>query len=116
RAFEPHTTSGAELVLTTYYRLQRQRDSQAAARTTIRLLESLIRLAQAHARLMFRDKVLVADAVAAVVLMEATMLSASLLSGIDALHSLPPADADSDSEYTRLQDSVLDRLGLSHLK
>ncbi|KAJ1663151.1 DNA helicase mcm9 [Coemansia sp. RSA 1646] len=114
-AFEPQTTRAAELVLTTYYRLQRQRDSlsgASAARTTIRLLESLIRLAQSHARLMFRDKVLVVDAIAALVLMEATMLSASLLAGVDALHSLAPDDAS----FAQLQDTALDRLGLSHLK
>ncbi|KAJ1796544.1 DNA helicase mcm9, partial [Coemansia sp. RSA 2399] len=114
RTFAPQSTRAAELVLTTYYRLQRQHDSAAAARTTIRLLESLIRLAQAHARLMFRDKVLVLDAVAAVVLMEATMLSTSLLAGVDALHSLPPDDAD--AAHAVLHDTVLDRLGLSHLK
>ncbi|KAJ1731674.1 DNA helicase mcm9 [Coemansia sp. Benny D160-2] len=112
-AFEPQTTAAAERVLTAYYRLQRQRDGASAARTTIRLLESLIRLAQAHARLMFRAKVLVPDAVAAVLLMEATMLSASLIPGVDALRSLPAADADAD--YARLQRTVLGRLGLAHL-
>ncbi|KAJ2603484.1 DNA helicase mcm9, partial [Coemansia sp. RSA 1804] len=114
-AFEPQTTAAAERVLTAYYRLQRQRDGASAARTTIRLLESLIRLAQAHARLMFRAKVLVPDAVAAVLLMEATMLSASLIPGVDALRSLPAADADADADYARLQRTVLGRLGLAHL-
>ncbi|KAJ2654794.1 DNA helicase mcm9 [Coemansia sp. RSA 1200] len=112
-ALEPQTTAAAEHVLTAYYRLQRQRDAASAARTTIRLLESLIRLAQAHARLMFRSKVLVPDAVAAVVLMEATMLSASLIPGVDALRSLPSADAD--AAHARLQHTVLERLGLPHL-
>ncbi|KAJ2692848.1 protein phosphatase 2A regulatory subunit cdc55, partial [Coemansia sp. RSA 1285] len=114
-AFEPQTTAAAEHVLTAYYRLQRQRDGAGAARTTIRLLESLIRLAQAHARLMFRAKVLVPDAVAAVLLMEATVLSASLVAGVDALRSLPAADADADADHARLQRAVLGRLGLAHL-
>ncbi|KAJ2813738.1 DNA helicase mcm9 [Coemansia furcata] len=79
----PQSTPASDRVLTRYYQLQRQRDAANASRTTIRLLESLIRLAQAHARLMFRDKVLKEDAVMAVALMETTMGAASIL-GVDA--------------------------------
>ncbi|KAJ2310676.1 DNA helicase mcm9 [Coemansia sp. RSA 2705] len=112
-AFQPETTSASEQVLTGYYQMQRQRDTLNAARTTIRLLESLIRLAQAHARLMFREKVLLADAVVAVVLMESTMLSASILGSIDTLHTTFPED--SDLFYAELEALVLSRLNLAHL-
>ncbi|KAJ2823310.1 DNA helicase mcm9 [Coemansia erecta] len=112
--FEPETTPASEQVLTRYYQLQRQRDTLNAARTTIRLLESLIRLAQAHARLMFRDKVLLVDAVVAVVLMKSTMLSASILGKIDTLHTTLPTD--SDLFYSELENMVLRRLCLSHLE
>ncbi|KAJ2744568.1 DNA helicase mcm9 [Coemansia sp. BCRC 34301] len=113
-SLDPVSTPASELVLTRYYQIQRQRDSGNAARTTIRLLESLIRLSQAHARLMFRDKVQTEDAVVAVVLMETTMLSASVLgSTTDALHTTFPKD--SQAFYRELEKLVLNRLGLEHL-
>jgi DNA helicase MCM9 len=72
RRFEPTMSRGAEQVLTAYFESQRQAEMRVASRTTIRLIESLIRLSQAHARLMWRDTVHISDAVYAIVLIEAS--------------------------------------------
>ncbi|XP_052834192.1 DNA helicase MCM9-like [Octopus bimaculoides] len=87
-------------VLQAYYRAQRSADDRNAARTTMRLLQSIIRLSQAHARLMLRDVVTVQDAVVAVVLMESTMEGAALLGGVNALHAAFP---DNPEEEHKIQ-------------
>ncbi|KAI0240937.1 DNA helicase mcm9, partial [Massospora cicadina] len=81
--FVPRMTQDCQDVLMAYYRLQRSTDQRSAARTTLRLLESLIRLSQAHARLMSRDEVSVLDAIQVILIMECSMANSgsSLISG-----------------------------------
>ena len=79
KTLQPELTPDSEEVLSRYYQMQRQIDSRQAARTTIRLLESLVRLAQAHARIMCHVEVTTQDAVMAVVMMESSKEGTSLV-------------------------------------
>eukprot|EP00049_Salpingoeca_infusionum_P027022 m.29682 g.29682 ORF g.29682 m.29682 type:complete len:1174 (+) comp9194_c0_seq2:221-3742(+) len=110
----PKLTPKAEMVLSKYYQLQRLADSRSAARTTIRLLNSLVRLAQAHARLMLHHQVDLMDAVVAVTVMEVSMEGGALLGSCSPLHSAFPENAE--EEYNLQQHLILERLGLLHLE
>ncbi|ORX92913.1 MCM-domain-containing protein [Basidiobolus meristosporus CBS 931.73] len=112
-SFQPKLTPESELVLSRYYQMQRQTDSRNAARTTIRLLESLIRLSQAHARLRSSDQVTIMDAVVVVTLLEASMQSSALLGPTSTLHAAFPKDPE--EEYFKQEKVILRRLGLNHL-
>ena len=103
----------SDRILSRYYHCQRQADLRNAARTTIRLLESLIRLAQAHARLMFREFVTVQDAIVAVTCVECSMQNSALLGNMNALHTRFPDDPH--EEYSRQATIVLKRLNLEDM-
>ncbi|XP_065537062.1 DNA helicase MCM9 isoform X1 [Lathamus discolor] len=110
---QPKLSGESNLILVRYYQMQRQSDCRNAARTTIRLLESLIRLAEAHARVMFRDTVTVEDAVTVVSVMESSMQGCALLGGINALHTSFPEDPM--AQYRRQCELILERLELQDL-
>ncbi|KAJ1974622.1 DNA helicase mcm9 [Dimargaris xerosporica] len=111
--FKPVQSRASQQILSQYYQMQRQGDSRNAARTTVRLLESLIRLSQAHARLMARNVVTVQDAVTVIVLMETSMQGSMLLDNTNILHSAFPDDPEED--YFNQERIVLTKLGLTHL-
>ncbi|XP_076332089.1 uncharacterized protein LOC143237104 isoform X2 [Tachypleus tridentatus] len=110
KSLMPQMSNESNRILTRYYQCQRNTDLRNAARTTIRLLESLVRLAQAHARLMFRTEVSVQDAVVAVSLVESSMQGSALIQGVNALHTNFPNNPD--SEYKVQAELILQRLGL----
>ncbi|XP_066035432.1 DNA helicase MCM9 isoform X1 [Chamaea fasciata] len=113
KSIQPKLSDESNLILVRYYQMQRQSDCRNAARTTIRLLESLIRLAEAHARLMFRDTVTLEDAVTVVSVMESSMQGGALLGGINALHTSFP---ENPMEQYRTQcEIILERLELKDL-
>jgi hypothetical protein len=74
--FHPTLTPEASELIENHYSLCRQQGNGQSL-VTVRFLESLIRLSQAHARLMYRDKVLLDDAVAVILLMECTAAASS---------------------------------------
>ncbi|KAJ6744035.1 DNA HELICASE MCM9 [Salix purpurea] len=86
--FRPVLTKEAEKVISSYYQLQRRSATYNAARTTVRMLESLIRLAQAHARLMFRNEVTRMDAIMAILCIESSMTTSAIVDSVgNSLHS-----------------------------
>lgn len=72
RNIHPKMSDEANAMLGAYYRRCRNDKERDLGRTTIRLLDSLTRLAQAHARLLFRDRVNASDAAIVIRLMEST--------------------------------------------
>nr|8S91_D Chain D, DNA helicase MCM9 [Homo sapiens]8S91_E Chain E, DNA helicase MCM9 [Homo sapiens]8S91_F Chain F, DNA helicase MCM9 [Homo sapiens]8S92_D Chain D, DNA helicase MCM9 [Homo sapiens]8S92_E Chain E, DNA helicase MCM9 [Homo sapiens]8S92_F Chain F, DNA helicase MCM9 [Homo sapiens]8S94_D Chain D, DNA helicase MCM9 [Homo sapiens]8S94_E Chain E, DNA helicase MCM9 [Homo sapiens]8S94_F Chain F, DNA helicase MCM9 [Homo sapiens] len=113
RNLQPTLSDVGNQVLLRYYQMQRQSDCRNAARTTIRLLESLIRLAEAHARLMFRDTVTLEDAITVVSVMESSMQGGALLGGVNALHTSFPENPG--EQYQRQCELILEKLELQSL-
>ncbi|GMH13551.1 hypothetical protein Nepgr_015392 [Nepenthes gracilis] len=109
RYFKPVLTKEAERVISSYYQLQRRLATGNAARTTVRMLESLIRLAQAHARLMFRNEVSKLDAVAAILCIESSMTTSAIVDSVgNALHS--NFAENPDGEYAKQEKLILEKL------
>uniref|UniRef100_A0A4X2M1L1 DNA helicase MCM9 n=1 Tax=Vombatus ursinus TaxID=29139 RepID=A0A4X2M1L1_VOMUR len=113
RNLQPKLSDVSNQVLLRYYQMQRQSDCRNAARTTIRLLESLIRLAEAHARLMFRDTVTLVDAITVVSVMESSMQGGALLGGVNALHTSFPENPL--EQYQMQCEMILEKLELQCL-
>ncbi|XP_052158487.1 probable DNA helicase MCM9 isoform X2 [Oryza glaberrima] len=110
--FKPVLTKEAERVISSYYQRQRQSGTRNAARTTVRMLESLIRLAQAHARLMFRNCVTKLDAIAAILCIESSMTTSAIVDTAgNALHS--NFTENPDQEYIEQEKKILTQLGVS---
>ena len=65
-----------------YYELQRQSDDRSSARTTVRLLESLMRLSEAHAKLMCRNQVILRDAVIAITCISLSQTQSSIFGNL----------------------------------
>jgi hypothetical protein len=76
-----HMSDDAAALLTAHY--ERCRSSNHSIPVTVRFLESLIRLSQAHARLMYHDTVTLQDAVAVIEVMECTAFAYGGFDGVN---------------------------------
>ncbi|TNN06188.1 DNA helicase MCM9 [Schistosoma japonicum] len=87
--FTPQLSMEAANLLQRYYIWQRSRmvsfcddpSTGTSSRRTLRLLESLVRLTKAHARLMCRNEAIVEDAVVVIYLMDCSLYSTSSIKG-----------------------------------
>lgn len=110
RKKNPILTKSANRILSAYYQMQRKSITRDKARTTVRLLDSMIRLAEAHAKLMFREEVLVMDAIMVVILIEASMQENTIIGIEFDIHSL---FANNITEsYLELLQIILTKLNL----
>jgi DNA helicase MCM9 len=107
KVFEPEVSEEADEILQTYYQFLRQNERISKDRKTVRMLESLIRLSQAHARMYMKNTVSVFDAISVVILMEHTLVSC--LFGFD---KTPSVFFDNEVEYGEARDTVLCALEL----
>eukprot|EP00956_Cyclotella_meneghiniana_P028191 scaffold64965_cov79-Cyclotella_meneghiniana.AAC.9 len=111
--FHPTLTTEASQLLENHYDLCRQSKTEKSLPVTVRFLESLIRLSQAHARLMYRNEVLLDDAVAVILLMEH---SATAYQDVqDDFKFVNPIDSDfppfdrSDDDFKNAKEILLER-------
>ncbi|BDA40702.1 probable DNA helicase MCM9 [Coccomyxa sp. Obi] len=107
-AFQPEMSRDAEDTLLAYWQMARSKEDRQIARSTVRMLESLIRLSQAHARLLARDTVTRQDAIVAVSLVEACTDTCSSCSFENALHTCSPANPD--AEYQEVEARITTEL------
>lgn len=110
-SFKPTITEESKTVLKAYFAKQRRSDSKDSARTTIRLLESLIRISQAHAKIMCRHEVTLQDAIFAVYIMEASLATTSIDGGLNSA-VISFFCEDPEQEYQSLEQKILRSLSL----
>ncbi len=112
--FRPSLSVEASMLLEKHYSTCRS-SVDMAIQITVRFLESLIRLAQAHASLMHRDEVKLDDAVAIIILMESSVASLtqnnSNMLGGDPMADFPD-DENADLEFLMNKVQILECYGM----
>jgi len=113
-AVEPELTCSAQRIVSKYYTMQRQASGRNAARTTVRFLESLIRLTQAHARMLFRRLAVVQDAIYAVFVTESSAFGNDVLQLPSNLQNEDSFEC-ADLWYKAYSQAVLQKMGLAEI-
>jgi len=85
-AIDPTLSPEAEGLIRAYYQLRRRRQEDFRGRPTIRLLESLVRMTQAHARLMWRHEATRRDVIVAIDVIDGNLMDAQPHEGDSELH------------------------------
>uniref|UniRef100_A0A6B2G5G9 DNA helicase MCM9 (Trinotate prediction) n=1 Tax=Myxobolus squamalis TaxID=59785 RepID=A0A6B2G5G9_MYXSQ len=78
KELKPALTESSSQILKKYYQVCRIKSGRDTSRTTIRMLESLTRIATAHAKLMFHSEVTIDDTLASIDLMNHSLSSDSV--------------------------------------
>ena len=116
-SFHPIMSDDAAMLLEKHYEKCRSSQSNTIP-VTVRFLESLIRLSQAHARLMYRDTTTLQDAVAVIQIMECSAFAFGGFEGIgcndfnDILYRDPMGVGfvdDPDVEFLTFEYRILER-------
>eukprot|EP00347_Sterkiella_histriomuscorum_P013643 403363933 len=107
KVFEPVVTEEAEIMLKAYFAYLRMNPKVNKDRKTVRMLESIIRMTEAHARLLMKSQATVFDAICVIILMEHTLMTNLFGSEI-----LPSIIMRSAIEYKQIRDDLTYRLGL----
>ena len=105
--FDPNLTDQAEEIFKAYFLYIKSNPRVGKERQTVRMIESMIRLGQAHARLMFRNEITTFDAISVVVLLESTLNSGLIKSSN--IHTRYSSKRD----YLELKFEVLNKLKLT---
>ncbi|XP_063908869.1 DNA helicase MCM9-like isoform X2 [Zophobas morio] len=114
KKIHPVLTEDSNKILSGYYQIQRRKNCRNKSRTTVRLLDSLVRLSQGHARLMYHEEVEILDAIIAVILVETAMETESSVFNLrfNLKNDFPQ---DPTSNYREVMEIVLKRLDLHDL-
>ncbi|KAF1744220.1 hypothetical protein MXB_1865 [Myxobolus squamalis] len=83
KELKPTLTESSSQILKKYYQVCRIKSGRDTSRTTIRMLESLTRIATAHAKLMFHSEVTIDDTLASIDLMNHSLSSDSVFDDRD---------------------------------